>query len=56
MESQTGYETIFTSRYYFDGMHPSTQEIKVATSKNRSHTGRESYVINRLITQSGCEQ
>ena len=56
VESQTGYETIFTSRYYFDGMHPSTQEIKVATSKNRSHTGSMIYVINRLITQSGCEQ
>lgn len=56
VESQTNYETIFTSRYYFDGVHPSTQQIKITTSKNRSHTGSMYYQIHRLITQSGCEQ
>ncbi len=56
VEIETIYETIFTSRYYFDGMHPSTQEIKVTSVKSRSHTGQVSYLINRLITQSGCEQ
>ena len=56
VESVTDYETILTSRYYVDGMHPGHQEIKVTSSENRSHTGRVSYYINSLITQSGCEQ
>ncbi len=56
VEVETSYETILTSRYYFDGMHPITQEIKVISTKRRSHTGRLDFLINRLVTQSGCEQ
>ena len=52
----TEYETVFTSRYYFDGMHPSTQEIKVVSSKGRYHTGKVYTTIHQLIVQNGCEQ
>ena len=57
VEVETAYETIFTSRYYFDGMHPSTQEIKVTTLQREFHgTGFVDFQFSRLITQSGCEQ
>ncbi len=56
VEVLTEYETVFTSRYYFDGMHPSTQEIKVVSSKGRYHTGKVYTTIHQLIVQNGCEQ
>ena len=54
-ESEIQYETYFKSRYYFDGMHPATQQLKILSTKRITHVGRTVYNINRLITDSGCE-
>lgn len=55
VEVSTEYETVFSSRYYFDGMHPSHQQIKVLSSKSRNHTGAISHTIHQLTTETGCQ-
>ena len=55
VESRTEFETVLTSRYYFDGMHPVTQEIRVNTSESRTHTGQKYFDVNYMLTQTGCQ-
>lgn len=49
------YETTFSSRYYFDRMHPTHTTITVASAKYAVTNG-DPFVVSRVESQHGCEQ